>query len=197
MRALRKTVAFAIAGMLPLLACSRPDSTPGRAASPAYAGAEAVSIARITFDDGDTFYVDGNPIRVLGIDTPEIRHPSVGILTDQPYGRAAAESTRVLIERSHGVEIAAGGFDRYHRRLAHVFVDGELLAVRLLEMGLAYETVSHYGDNGFPDLADRVLRASAAGPRPVFEEPYRWRRENQRREPRDAGDGVPVPAPGS
>ena len=45
----------------------------------------------------------------------------------------------------------------------------------------AYENVSYFGDNGFPDLADRILRAAAAGPRPAFEAPYRWRKKHQKR----------------
>lgn len=148
---------------------------------PIYPGAQVVSLARIRFDDGDTFFVDGRPIRVLGVDTPEIRHPDVGIPIDQPYGVAAAESTRALLTRAHRIEIARDGKDVYGRTLAHVFVDGRLLSVRLIEMGLGYETVSHFGDNGFPDLADRILRAAAHRPKPPFEEPYLWRREHQKR----------------
>jgi micrococcal nuclease len=173
--------AFAVA-VLATAGCSRPEPTPARADAGPYPGAMAVTVGRIGFDDGDTIFLDGKPIRILGIDTPETAHPSVGIDTDQPYGHAAAESTRVMLLRARRIEIATDGFDRYHRRLAHVFVDGDLLAERLLGMGLAYETVSHYGDNGFPDLADRILRAAAAGPRPPFEEPYQWRRQHQRRD---------------
>jgi endonuclease YncB( thermonuclease family) len=153
---------------------------------PSYPGAAVVDVNQIKFDDGDTFVLEGTPIRFLGIDTPEIRDPGVGIDEDQPFGRAAAESTRVWILRAHVVEIAFDGRDRYNRRLAHIFIDGELLAVRLLQTGLAYETISHYGDNGFPDLADRILQAAEEGPKPAFEEPYRWRRKHQRR-PAGAG----------
>jgi endonuclease YncB( thermonuclease family) len=154
-------------------------SADARAAS--YHDAVVVDVSQIEFDDGDTFMYRDESIRVLGIDTPEVAEPDVGIFEDQPYGRAAAESTYVLITRAHRVEIAYDGRDKYERRLAHVFVDGELLGVLLLQMGLAYETVSHYGDNGFPDLADRILRAAHDGPKPPFEPPYQWRRKNQRK----------------
>lgn len=146
-----------------------------------YVGAQRVSLASIRFDDGDTFYLDGKPIRILGIDTPETRSPEVGIMEDQPYGPAAAESTRAILGRAGVIEVVVDGRDTYGRRLAHVFVDGELLAVKLLGYGLAYETVSHFGDNGFPDLADEILDAAANGPPPPFEQPYRWRQKNQRR----------------
>jgi len=39
--------------------------------------------------DGDTFYLDDKPVRVLGIDTPETKSPGVGIFIDQPRGPEA------------------------------------------------------------------------------------------------------------
>ena len=169
---------IAAAGLL-LASCREHAAT--RSPRPSYPGATVVDVSHVRFDDGDTFSVDGAPIRVLGIDTPEITDPAVGIFEDQPVGRAAAESTRVWITRARRVEVALDGRDRYQRRLAHVFVDGDLLGERLLAAGLAYENVSYFGDNGFPDLADRILRAADRGPKPAFEEPYKWRKKHQRR----------------
>ena len=60
-------------------------------------------------------------------------------------------------------------------------MDGELLAVKLIGCGLAYETVSWYGDNGFPDLAREILEASYQAPKPKFQKPYQWRKKNQKR----------------
>ena len=136
---------------------------------------------RIRFDDGDTFYLDDKPVRILGMDAPETKSPEVGILFDQAYGPQAAESTKALISRARLAEIVYDGKDHYGRRLAHVLVDGELLSVKLIEMGLAYENVSFFGDGGFPDLADRILEASRSSPRPRFQEPYKWRKKHQRR----------------
>jgi endonuclease YncB( thermonuclease family) len=161
-----------------LLACDG-----GRAGTrpSSYPGAVTVELSRITFDDGDTFLLDGKPIRILGIDTPEVTEPDVGIFEDQPFGRAAADSTQALITRADVVELAYDGRDKYKRRLAHVFVDGELLAVKLLGYGLAYENVRHFGDNGFPDLADQIIDAADAGPKPPFEPPHLWRKKHQRK----------------
>jgi endonuclease YncB( thermonuclease family) len=146
---------------------------------PAYPGAVVIPLGDITFDDGDTFLVKKTPIRILGIDTPEITDPDVGIYEDQPFGRAAADSTRAIISRARVVELAYDGRDIYQRRLAHVFVDGELLGVKLIGYGLAYENVRHFGDNGFPDLADRIIHAADAGPKPSFEPPHIWRKKHQ------------------
>jgi len=150
-------------------------------AQASYDDAVTIDVSKIEFDDGDTFLYRDEAIRVLGIDTPETEEPDVGIFEDQPYGRAAAESTQTLIARARRVEIVYDGRDIYDRRLAHVFVDGELLAEKILAMGLAYENVSHFGDNGFPDLADRILRAAEAGPKPPFEPPHRWRQKHQKK----------------
>lgn len=153
----------------------------GNAGASSYPGAVVVDLEKIRFDDGDTFFVEKTPIRILGIDTPEVTDPGVGIFEDQPFGRAAAESTQAIVKRARVVELAYDGRDIYHRRLAHVFVDGELLAVKLLGYGLAYENVRHFGDNGFPDLADQIMRAADAGPKPAFEPPHVWRKKHQHR----------------
>lgn len=175
---LRSITGLLVAALL-LPSCREAGGSRDRAAS--YAGAVTLDVAQIRFDDGDTFMVGDDAIRILGIDTPEITEPDVGIFEDQPYGRDAADSTRALITRAQRVEIAYDGRDIYQRRLAHIFVDGELLAVKLLGMGLAYENVSHFGDNGFPDLADRILKAAHAGPKPAFEPPHKWRKKHQRK----------------
>ena len=146
---------------------------------PAYKGAKTVNISDIRFDDGDTFEIKGRPIRVLGIDTPEIAHPALGVNEAQPFGPTAAESTRVWLTRAGIIEIVYGGRDLYKRMLAHVFVDGELLACRLIRHGLAYETVSHYGDSGFPDLAQQIIDTSRASPKPLFEPPYQWKKKHR------------------
>ena len=130
-------------------------------------------------DDGDTFFYRDLTIRILGIDTPEIIHEEHGIFEDQLYGRAAAAFTDRALKNANIVEYLAFQPDKYGRLLAHVFVDNQLLAVLLIRAGLAYETVSHYGDNGFPELAEEILNAARQSPRPCFEEPYRWRRKHQ------------------
>ena len=146
---------------------------------PSYPGAKIMRLSDIEFDDGDTFSLKHESIRVLGIDTPEIAHPALGVDEPQPFGIAASESTRVWMIRATVLEYVPDGRDRYDRRLAHVFVDGELLAILLIQHALAYETVSHYGDSGFPDLAQQILDASRTAPKPQFEPPYRWKRRQR------------------
>jgi endonuclease YncB( thermonuclease family) len=130
-------------------------------------------------DDGDTFFCRDLTIRILGIDAPEIIHEEHGIYEDQPYGRQAAQLTIQTLRKAKSVEYLPYQPDKYGRLLAHVFVDGELLSVLLIRAGLAYETVSYYGDNGFPGLAERILKAAKESRRPLFENPYMWRRKHQ------------------
>jgi len=138
--------------------------------------------SKIVFDDGDTLEYGELTIRILGIDTPEIAHQQHGLFEDQPFGQDAACRTEQIIRAAGRVEYLPSRLDKYGRTLAHLFVDGELLAIHLLREGLAYETISFYGDNGFPDLAAEILRAAEAGPKPAFGPPHEWRKKN-RREP--------------
>ena len=137
---------------------------------------------QIVYDDGDTISFGEITIRVLGIDTPEIAHPGHGFNEDQPFGRAAAARTEELIRAADRVTYLPYQNDRYGRLLAHIFIDDDLLGVRLLEEGLAYETISHYGDNGFPTLAALLLKAAKNGPKPEFKPPHIWRQEHRERD---------------
>jgi endonuclease YncB( thermonuclease family) len=145
-----------------------------------------VERSRIKIDDGDTIEIGQLVIRILGLDTPEIRNPEHGFYEDQPYGREAMARAVELFGAAQVIEYVADSLDSYGRTLAHVFLDGECFAVKMIEARLAYESVSFYGDNGFPDLAELILAAADKAGRPPFQEPYIWRREN-RRNPAPAG----------
>ncbi len=134
---------------------------------------------KIVYDDGDTITFDDITIRVLGIDTPEIAHPEHGFVIDQPQGREASARAEELMRQAGRVSYIPFQNDQYGRLLAHLFIDNELLGVTLIREGLAYETISHYGDNGFPELAARILKAADNAPEPSFKPPHIWRRENR------------------
>ena len=144
------------------------------------AGLILIDKAKIRPDDGDSFSYGKIPIRVVGMDTPEITHEEHGFYEDQPFGREASRMTRDIMSSAERLEYIPCGEDQYGRTLAHVFVDGELLSVLLIRAGLAYETVSHYGDNGFPELAERILEAAGEGRKPEFEPPWKWRKKHRK-----------------
>ncbi len=172
--------------------------------APAPLSGERVRVqpSQVRVVDGDTFDFGGRRIRVLGIDTPE--KGQLGSDGEDLGARATAEAERIVAGAS-SVEYLPYRNDTYGRLLAHVFVDGRLYAEDMLAAGLAYETVSHYGDNGFPELAARIERAARSAGKPAFEPPWLWRREHprgrssgQRVKPRSGsrtrGNAVPAPA---
>lgn len=136
---------------------------------------------QLQLDDGDSFICNGEEIRVLGIDTPEIKHPEHGILKDQKFGRKALAFTKQALEKSKEILVVRGPKDKYGRTLAHVLVDGELLGVKLLKAGLAYENISIYGEQGFPKYGKAILTTAAGAPKPQFENPHDWRQKNQKK----------------
>lgn len=131
-------------------------------------------------EDGDTVIYRGIHMRFLGVDTPEIANPAVGIYTDQPYGQRARQFTRTELRKARRVTYREDGHDKYDRLLVHIFVDGYPLSLKLVEAGLGYETVSVFGDNGFPDIAERIQHAASLHPDLPFQNPYLWRKIHQK-----------------
>lgn len=115
---------------------------------------ERARVAQAT--DGDTLLLaDGRRVRLLGLDAPETHNPN--LRGPQPFGEAAAERLAALAAgREVLLEADRTDRDGYGRLLRHVWADGELLAGRLLEEGLAWPLSIP------PDLAHREQLATAA-----------------------------------
>jgi endonuclease YncB( thermonuclease family) len=140
-----------------------------------------VDPALIDVGDGDTVVIhwsedDKERVRILGIDTPEVAHHSMGWYDDQPYGPEATAFAKGVFAMAETVELLrAGEPDGYGRTLGYLFVNGRNYSVLVVAAGFAVETVSHYGDNGLPEPSEEVLAASReVGPVP-FEAPYKFR----------------------
>ena len=66
--------------------------------------------------------------------------------------------------------------DPYKRTLGYLFVNGKNYSLLVIKARLAEESVTPFGDNGFPEIAAEVKAAAkAAGPLP-FESPNLFRR---------------------
>lgn len=135
----------------------------------------------VTVDDGDTVVIrwgarDSEIVRILGIDTPETRHLEHNLPYHQSFGVEAQAFARGAFAGAPQIELLrASTVDPYGRTLGYVFLNGRSYSVLVVEARLAYESVSHYGDNGFPREAAAVLEAAkAAGPLP-FEPPWEFR----------------------
>jgi micrococcal nuclease len=89
--------------------------------------------------DGDTIEVSFNgtkeKVRLIGVDTPETVHPTVGV---EPYGREASNFTKEkLADQIVQLEFDVQERDQYGRLLAYVWLDEEMFNEVLLYEGYA------------------------------------------------------------
>ena len=97
-----------------------------------------------TIYDGDSFRVNINgwpdiigksvPIRMLGVDTPEMRGKCEA---EKILARQAKQHTVALLRSGKMIELKNTQRGKYFRILANVIIDGESLADSLLKNGLA------------------------------------------------------------
>jgi len=90
--------------------------------------------------DGDTIVVafadrHTETVRLLGVDTPETKHPVKGVQCFGP--EASAYTTRRLTGRVVRLESDAVTVDPYGRRLAYVILDGRRFDDELVRRGYA------------------------------------------------------------
>jgi endonuclease YncB( thermonuclease family) len=133
----------------------------------------ATGIATVT--DGDTVRLNGAPIRLKGIDAPEMRQICRREGRPYPCGEVAKTA---LVDRlaDRPLTCRITGRDRYQRALASCAVEGEDIGAWLVEQGLA---VGYGGDYGREEARARARRAGLwAG---EFQRPTDWRREHSHR----------------
>lgn len=116
------------------------------AASDGATGGDRFAWPVLAVKDGDTLAVslpglpEGlNPvaIRVRGIDTPETGGRAK-CAAERSLGGRASDFTREAVRRGRVIEFAEPSWDKYGGRIdADVWIDGDLLARRLIEAGLA------------------------------------------------------------
>jgi micrococcal nuclease len=127
-------------------------------------GKRVVVTVPVRIMDGDTGEIawgraDIETVRVLGIDAPELRDRGTGI--PSRLGAEARGFARGAFAVARRVELLrAARLDRYGRTLGYFYLDGGNYSALLLEARLARETISRFGDNGFPREAAEVLEAA-------------------------------------
>ena len=128
-----------------------------------------------TVTDGDTVRLNGSPIRLKGIDAPEMRQSCRRDGSPYPCGEVAKTA---LVERlaDRSLTCRITGRDRYQRALAACEVEGEDIGAWLVERGLV---VGYGGDYGREEARARARGVGVwAG---EFQRPTEWRREHTHR----------------
>ncbi|MBI1991896.1 MAG: thermonuclease family protein [Candidatus Omnitrophica bacterium] len=91
--------------------------------------------------DGDTIELaDGQLVRYLGVDTPEVRRRAGRrwVVDPEPFGQAATHANRRLVEgKTVRLEYDVQTHDAYGRLLAYVYVGDEMVNAKLLAEGHA------------------------------------------------------------
>ncbi|MGE0354074.1 MAG: thermonuclease family protein [Gemmatimonadales bacterium] len=119
----RPAILIVLAGSL-LLTCGLGGGSPQHGSAP-----DSCDVGRIV--DGDTFYCqNGEKVRLIGIDTPEMDQGSSG-------RRARAALVRLIEGRTVRLENDVDPTDRYRRRLAYVWLRDTLVNEQLVAEGWA------------------------------------------------------------
>lgn len=84
--------------------------------------------------DGDTFWLNGEKIRVDGYDSPEMGQPKC---SRPAAGAIEARNALTKLLNSGVVELDRTGVDRYGRTLARILVDGQDITEAMIGAGHA------------------------------------------------------------
>ncbi len=112
-----------------------------------------VTVVRVV--DGDTLLLEtGHRVRLLGVNTPETKHPTKPA---EPFGEeASAFTANWLREKDVVLELDKERQDAFGRTLAYVVIDGALLNEQVIEAGFSR------AESGFPIRSDRRNLLQAA-----------------------------------
>ena len=125
--------------------------------------------------DGDTIHLNGEKIRFIGIDTPELKQTCIkhGI---KDYCGITAK--KILIDKiaNNTVECINKGKDKYKRTLAECFVNNESLSSYLVRSGYAFAyrkySIKFVSDEDFARINKTGMWAME------FEYPWDYRKKN-------------------
>ena len=125
--------------------------------------------------DGDTIHLDGEKIRFIGIDTPELNQTCIKEKVTNLCGLTAK---KILIEKIGGnkIECIREGKDQYKRILAECFVNNESLSSYLVRSGYAF-AYRKYSKKFIPD--EDYARINKLGMWSMeFDYPWDYRKNN-------------------
>jgi len=127
----------------------------------------------VSVHDGDTLRLDGQKIRLWGIDAPELQQQCQSGQGAYTCGQSAREALQALVA-GRTVECEARYTDRYRRTVSICFADGVELNEAMVRAGWALDYVryskGHYAED--QAIAQRESSGIWSG---RFVEPWVWR----------------------
>jgi micrococcal nuclease len=172
---------IAVAMLLVIATSVAPAQTPQKPQPRPHGTRVAVPAALLQVDDGDTVAIrwsdkDEEIVRILGIDAPETRHVEHNLPYAQPFGEEARAFARGAVSAASRIELLRAAIvDPFDRTLGYLFIDGRNYSTMIVRARLAAESITQFGDNGFPKEAAEVMEAAKTqGPLP-FEAPHVFR----------------------
>jgi micrococcal nuclease len=112
---------------------SHPSVTPGTPSAPQ---TQVVKVRRVI--DGDTLELDnGEDVRLIGVDTPETKHPKKPV---ERFGKEATAFNKRMVEgKEVRLEYDQQRKDKYDRTLAYVYLEnGTLLNAEIIRQGYGF-----------------------------------------------------------
>ncbi|WP_034853870.1 thermonuclease family protein, partial [Inquilinus limosus] len=138
------------------------------------------AIAAVEIVDGDTLRVDGERVRLWGIDAPERVQLCRIDGRDEPIGREATEALRSIL--AHGeLRCETKDRDRYGRTVAECWAGQVSVSDAMVRSGWAWALPRYSKDRYLPaqEEAERAARGVWAGDR-ACEAPARFRQQHRR-----------------
>jgi endonuclease YncB( thermonuclease family) len=144
----------------------------GAVLTPTIAARDGAASVRVI--DGDTLDLDGERIRLFGVDAPE----GGQTCASGAPGPAATAALEALVHGRH-LRCDGDGRDRYGRRIAVCVADGEDVGAALVRAGWAWNYQRYAGDRYAAE--ERDARDSRRGVWAMgCDSPWAWRRERTR-----------------
>ena len=137
-----------------------------------FAPAEPPMSGRATAVDGDTLRLDGERVRILGIDAPELEQSCTDASGTQWQCGQTARTKMAGLLKGANIDCKPQGHDRYGRVLAHCYSGPNDLAQTMVRAGLAVADGDYFSDEA---QARNDKAGIWAG---LFIEPAQWRREH-------------------